>query len=81
MTYDKIYLSAQPMLDALANHPGPVSHTYRKSIRRATKRGTFSLRCADTLACHVLGVHPHAIWGDEYDAAVWHDATPVGVAA
>lgn len=64
-------LSVEPLLSRLGTHP--ISPRLSLLLRTAKSRGYFTLAIADEIACDVLDLHPHTIWGEEYEDKVWFD--------
>lgn len=66
-----------PPLDGLLNaHEvdlAAIDGRLEQAMWNARKRGYIPLSFADEIACKALRLHPHEVWGQEYEDAVWFD--------
>lgn len=69
-------LSVEPLENALAQFDIPteaMTPQQQAAMRKARFNGFITLWQADEIACNVLRLHPFVVWGEEYEALVWHD--------
>ena len=68
------HLPAKPLLELVRVHGGPSKlgvqrgTAEQKAYERALRDGWVTIWAADLLACHLLGLPPVLVWGEEWIA-------------